>query len=179
MNIHSLIEVLLLSNSNPLTQKILDDVLGEINKKYNLPKIVKELNDIYVEQEKGYHIALVSGGYKFFSNKDYYIYIDKLNFNNKKNTFSQPAIETLSIIAYKQPITRLEIEHLRGVDCTGVIKNLLEKGMVIVKGRQEGLGRALLYATSKKFLEKFGLNNLKDLPSIEDMEDIIESEVKK
>ena len=94
-------------------------------------------------------------------------------------TSLRSAIETLSIIAYKQPITRLEIEHLRGVDCTGVIKNLLEKEMIIVKGRQEGLGRALLYATSKNFLEKFGLNNLKDLPSVQDMEDIIESEVKK
>ena len=78
-------------------------------------------------------------------------------------------MESLSIVAYKQPITRSEIDHIRGVDSSGVMKNLLEKGLITIRGRDEGLGRALLYVTTPIFLEFFGLNSLKDLPTLEEL----------
>ena len=83
-------------------------------------------------------------------------------------------METLSIIAYKQPLTRIEIEHIRGVDCSGVIKNLLDKGLLAIKGRDEGLGRALLYVTTPVFLELFGLSSLKDLPTLDELTDLMD-----
>ena len=84
-------------------------------------------------------------------------------------------METLSIIAYKQPVTRIEIEHIRGVDSSGVIKNLLDKGLISIKGRDENFGRALLYKTTPMFLELFGLDSLKDLPTLEELTDLMEA----
>ena len=81
-------------------------------------------------------------------------------------------MESLSIVAYKQPITRSEVDHIRGVDSSGVMKNLLEKGLITIRGRDEGLGRALLYVTTPVFLELFGLNSLKDLPTLEELTQI-------
>ena len=83
-------------------------------------------------------------------------------------------METLSIVAYKQPLTRIEIEHIRGVDCSGVIKNLLDKDLLAIKGRDEGLGRALLYVTTPVFLELFGLSSLKDLPTLDELTELMD-----
>ena len=101
---------------------------------------------------------------------EYHLYIQRLFNRGKSVKLSRPALETLAIIAYKQPLLRLEIESIRGVECSGVIKTLIEKELVTIKGRDGGMGRALLYGTTQRFLELFGLNHLSDLPKLKEIE---------
>ena len=172
MDIKNIIEVLIHSSPNPLSSK---DIIHSIKEEdaINLSKIIEEINKEYKSLKKGYRIEKIGGGYQLLSIPDYHPYIERLQQETKKPRFSRAAIETLSIIAYKQPLTRLEVEHIRGVDSSGVIKNLLEKGLVSIKGRDEGLGRALLYITTPVFLELFGLDTLGDLPTLEELTQLI------
>ena len=172
MNIKNIIEVLIHSSPNPVSSK---DIIHSIKEEdaINLSKIIEEINKEYKSLKKGYRIEKIGGGYQLLSIPDYHPYIERLQQETKKPRFSRAAIETLSIIAYKQPLTRLEVEHIRGVDSSGVIKNLLEKGLVSIKGRDEGLGRALLYITTPIFLELFGLDTLGDLPTLEELTQLI------
>ncbi len=176
MNNKTIIEVLIHSSSKPLTQKSVDYAVND--KKINLDNIVKDINKDYEKANKGYRIEKVSGGYQLLSSPDYHYFIERLNKEDKKPRFSKAALESLSIIAYKQPITRSEVDHIRGVDSSGVIRNLLEKGLITIKGRDEELGRALLYATTPIFLELFGLNSIKDLPTLEELTEIMDENVK-
>tara|TARA_Y100001936_G_scaffold123400_1_gene120622 strand:+ start:547 stop:1107 length:561 start_codon:yes stop_codon:yes gene_type:complete len=173
MKIKNIIEVLIHSSPKPLKQADLNHVLSG-KKKVKLEKIIDELNRDYKKMDKGFYIEKISGGYQLLSRKEYHIYIEKLLQETRKPRFSKAAMETLSIIAYKQPITRLEIEHIRGVDSSGVVKNLLDKGLINIKGRDEGLGRALLYVTTPLFLEIFGLDSLKDLPTLDELTELME-----
>ena len=172
MNDKDIIEVLIHSSSKPLTQKSLNYALKD--KKVNLEKFVKDINKEYDKNKKGYRIEKISGGYQLLSHAEYHYFIERLNKENKKPRFSKAAMESLSIVAYKQPITRSEVDHIRGVDSSGVMKNLLEKGLITIRGRDEGLGRALLYVTTPVFLELFGLNSLKDLPTLEELTQIMD-----
>ena len=172
MNVKNIIEVLFHSTSTPLTQKVLNHVLGD--NKIKLVDIVQDINEEYENSGKGLVIEKISGGYQLLSKKEYHFYIEKLLKETKKPRFSSAAMETLSIIAYKQPVTRIEIEHIRGVDSSGVIKNLLDKGLIAIKGRDENLGRALLYKTTPMFLELFGIDSLKDLPTLEELTELME-----
>tara|TARA_B100000959_G_C14963509_1_gene616767 strand:- start:376 stop:936 length:561 start_codon:yes stop_codon:yes gene_type:complete len=167
-----IIEVLIHSSSKPLTQKSLNYALE--GKKVNLDHIVKDINQEYKKANKGYRIEKISSGYQLLSKSEFHYFIERLNKEDKKPRFSKAAMESLSIVAYKQPITRNEVDHIRGVDSSGVMKNLLEKGLVTIRGRDEGLGRALLYATTPLFLELFGLNSLKDLPTLEELTQIMD-----
>ena len=167
-----IIEVLLHSSSKPLTQKAIDYVFKD--RKVSLHKVVEKINENYNETNKGYSIERVSGGFQILSKSKYHHYIERLDRENRKPRFSKAALESLSIIAYKQPITKSEIEHIRGVGSSGVIKTLLEKGLITVKGRDEGLGKALLYGTTSIFLELFGLNSIKDLPTLDELTELMD-----
>ena len=175
MKLKNIIEVLIHSSPKPVSSKDIIYALKNI-KVTNLPKIIDEINKEYKKLNKGYRIEKIGGGYQLLSISDYHPYIERLQQETKKPRFSKASIETLSIIAYKQPLTRAEVEHIRGVDCSGVIKNLLEKGLVSIKGRDEGLGRALLYITTPIFLELFGLDSLGDLPTLEELTQLVDSE---
>ena len=172
MKIKNIIEVLIHSSPNPISSK---DIIHSVKEKdfINLPKIIEEINKEYKNLDKGYRIEKIGGGYQLLSISDYHHYIERLQQETKKPRFSRAAIETLSIIAYKQPLTRGEIEHIRGVDSSGVIKNLLEKDLIFIKGRDQGLGRALLYVTTPIFLELFGLDTLGDLPTLEELTQLV------
>ena len=172
MDVKNIIEVLIHSSPSPLSQKDLNHVLDD--KKINLEKIIKEINKEYEKADKGLTIEKIAGGYQLLSKKEYHFYIERLLQETRKPRFSKAAMETLSIVAYKQPLTRIEIEHIRGVDCSGVIKNLLDKGLLAIKGRDEGLGRALLYVTTPVFLELFGLASLKDLPTLDELTELMD-----
>ena len=172
MNVKNIIEVLIHSSPTPLSQKDLNYVLGD--NKVKLNEVVTELNKEYGKANKGFLIEKIAGGYQLLSKKEYHFYIEKLLKEVKKPRFSRAAMETLSIIAYKQPVTRAEVEHIRGVDSSGVIKNLLDKGLLGIKGRDDALGRALLYATTQTFLELFGLDSLKDLPTLDELTELME-----
>jgi len=175
VKLKNIIEVLIHSSPKPVSSKDIIYALKDI-KVTNLPKIIDEINKEYKKLNKGYRIEKIGGGYQLLSISDYHPYIERLQQETKKPRFSKAAIETLSIIAYKQPLTRAEVEHIRGVDSSGVIKNLLEKGLVSIKGRDEGLGRALLYITTPIFLELFGLDSLGDLPTLEELTQLVDSE---
>ena len=172
MNVKNIIEVLFHSSPSPLSQKDLNHVLGD--NKIKIEDIVDEINAEYQSADKGLVIEKISGGYQLLSKKEYHFYIEKLLKEIKKPRFSSAAMETLSIVAYKQPVTRIEVEHIRGVDSSGVIKNLLDKGLLGIKGRDETLGRALLYKTTPMFLELFGLDSLKDLPTLEELTELMD-----
>ena len=131
------------------------------------------MNSDYTNEGKGLKIEKVAGGYQLLSHSEYHLYIQRLLNKSKKIKLSRPALEALSIIAYKQPITRVEIESIRGVECGGVIKTLIERELVTIKGRDGGMGRALLYGTSQRFLELFGLNQLSDLPKLKEIDLLI------
>ena len=167
-----ILEVLIHSSSKPLTQRDLNFVLN--NKSVDISKIINEINKEYIKSRKGYRIEKISGGYQLLSLSEYHQYIERLHQSIKKPRFSKAAMETLSIIAYKQPVTRSEVEHIRGVDSTGVIKKLLDRGLIAINGRDEDLGRALLYITTSIFLELFGLNSLRDLPTLEELTNLLE-----
>ena len=172
MDVKNIIEVLIHSSPSPLSQKDLNHVLDD--KKINLEKIINEINKEYEKAKKGLVIEKIAGGYQLLSKKEYHFYIEKLLQETRRPRFSKAAMETLSIVAYKQPLTRIEIEHIRGVDCSGVVKNLLDKGLLAIKGRDGGLGRALLYVTTPVFLELFGLSSLKDLPTLDELTELMD-----
>ncbi|GAB4260689.1 MULTISPECIES: SMC-Scp complex subunit ScpB [Deferrisoma] len=118
----------------------------------------------------------VAGGYQLRTRAEYAPYLGRLEIPRPVR-FSRAALETLAIVAYRQPITRAEVEEVRGVDCGGVLKALLEKGLVRVVGKKDVPGRPLLYGTSRKFLEVFGLTSLADLPSLQEIEEMLAEEV--
>mgnify|MGYP001223204158 CR=1 FL=1 len=174
MDIQKLVEVLLFSSSEPLTQTRLNKVMPE-EEPIDLKSIIYKLNSEYKKNDKGLIIEQIAGGYQILSRPEYHVYIERLLDKTKRVKLSKPALEVLSIIAYKQPLTRLEIESVRGVECGGVIKTLIERELVTVKGRDGGMGRALLYGTTYKFLEAFGINKLSDLPKLEEIESLIDN----
>ena len=118
----------------------------------------------------------VAGGYQIRTRSEYDFFVRRLIAKTGQFYLSQAALETLSIIAYKQPISRLNIESIRGVDCAGVIKTLLKKSLIKISGRDDSPGRPLIYKTTDTFLKSFGLNKLSDLPKLKEINELIENE---
>ncbi|OAG27845.1 SMC-Scp complex subunit ScpB [Thermodesulfatator autotrophicus] len=126
-------------------------------------------------QDRGFILREVAGGFRFETKTEYTPFLRRLVFGAPPR-LSRAALETLAIIAYKQPITKAEIENIRGVDSSGAIRNLMEKGLVKICGRKDMPGRPLLYGTTNKFLEIFGLKDLSELPKIKEIEKILGNE---
>jgi segregation and condensation protein B len=118
----------------------------------------------------------IAEGYQFLSKKEYHSVVNTLLQIKAKRRLSTAALETLAIIAYKQPLSKSEIEHIRGVNCDYSIQKLLEKELIVINGKGDGPGRPLLYATSKNFMDHFGLKSVKDLPKLKDLH-ILDNEI--
>jgi len=131
-----------------------------------LQAAISQLKEEY--QGKGFHLLPVAGGWQFYTDPGYAAYVEKL-YRPKMQQLSRAALETLAIIAYKQPITRGEIENIRQVNIDGVVNTLLEKSLICDVGRRNTPGRPVLYGTTQDFLRFFGLNSLQELPSMESM----------
>lgn len=129
--------------------------------------VVEQLMDEYGVEGRGFHLAEVAGGYQFRTSTELTPWLRKLS-KDRPFRFSQAALEALAIIAYRQPVTRAEVEYLRGVDSGGVIKSLLEKNLLRILGKKDVPGRPLMYGTSRHFLELFGLKELQDLPTLKE-----------
>ena len=127
-----------------------------------IERVVEELNGEYTVSDRSYRIIQIAGGYQFATLPAYAEWLGKLYKEQARRKLSQSSIETLAIIAYKQPITKPELESIRGVNCDYVIKTLLEKDLATIVGRAPTVGRPLLYGTSREFLRHFGLNDLND-----------------
>jgi segregation and condensation protein B len=164
----SIIESLIFSADSALSTDRICDVLTEFERE-EIKVALKELQDFYLEREGGFELVEVAGGWQFRTRPAFHGYITR-HIKTRTAKFSQSALETLAIIAYRQPITRAEVEHLRGVDCGGVLKSLLEKRLVRILGKKDIPGRPLIYGTSKEFLEIFGLKDLKSLPTLKEIQ---------
>ncbi len=169
-----IIEALLFAYHSPINQAQLNQVFDKPVP--NLKDAINRLNHFYNKYDKPYLINSIAGGFQLVTNPDYDIWIRRLLGKSNKLTLSNAALDTLAIIAYKQPIGRYDIEAIRGVDSSGVIKTLLTRNLIIIKGRGDGPGRPLLYSTTKIFLEYFGLNRLSDMPKLKEVSELIESD---
>lgn len=133
--------------------------------------LVEELNREYAEQGRAFEIQEVGGGYQLRTLPEFASYLQQTQ-TSRPLRLSQAALETLSIVAYRQPATRAEVEHVRGVDVGAVLRSLLERKLLRIAGHREVAGRPLLYATTRRFLEVFGLSRIEDLPSLRDLEEL-------
>ena len=169
-DIKYIIESLLFVVDEPLTVNRIKKILVEAETT-EIRQAIAELTAEYEARGGGFYLREVADGYQIRTRPQYTEWIKKL-LQPKPLRLSKPALETLVIIAYKQPIIRSDIEHLRGVDCGGVIRMLLERKLIRVLGRKEIPGRPLIYATTKRFLEIFDLKNLRDLPTPKEIEEL-------
>jgi len=167
-----IIESLFFVSTVPLIQKDLIKVFGKDNAP-DLEKEVSNLNSLY--ENNSFYIKSIGEGFMMVSKKDFEPYISKL-IPTKKLMLSNAALEVLAIIAYKQPISRIQIEAIRGVDCKGVIKNLLSKNLIKIQGRDDSIGKALLYKTTDDYLKHFGISNLSEMPTSDEVNELVESE---
>ncbi len=142
----------------------------------DIERAIDILNNKYDELHIAYHIVKIANGFIFATKPEYAKYIGYLSSEKSKRRLSAAALETLAIIAYKQPITKPEIESIRGVNSDYILNTLLEKSLIAISGRAESIGRPLLYGTTEEFLKYFGLNKLSDLPKPREIDEIMKDE---
>ena len=161
------IEALLFVSEKPLLIEQIKSTLDGLEAA-RIREIILELKSDYENINRGLRIEEIAGGFQLGTSPEVAEVLKKFYKQRDAKALSSPALETLAIIAYKQPLTRLDIECLRGVNVDGVIKSLLEKNLIRISGRKDVIGRPFVYGTTRQFLEHFGLAGLEDLPKIED-----------
>lgn len=140
----------------PLSVQEIQDAIGTIKTKY-------QENNLSIE------LVQLNAGYQFLTKKEFYPIIKLLHLHRSKKALSQAALETLAIIAYKQPVTKLDVEQIRGVNCDYSIQKLLDKELVVISGRSNAVGKPILYSVSRMFMDYFGINSNADLPKLKDL----------
>ena len=170
----SIIENVLLAADQPVQIGELEKIFLDEADKTDLRSILQELKEEY--QSRNLQILEVADGYQLCTRHEFNDWIRKFLKLDRSSRLSQPSLDTLSIIAYKQPLTRQEVDEIRGVDSSGVIKTLLEKKVIGPAGRKKVPGRPIMYRTTQKFLVYFGLKDLSDLPTLEDLKEELEGE---
>jgi len=177
--INNIVEALLFASSEPLTQAQLNSIIEadlvdpELT---DLENIIEDLQNKYLENDNAFTIVQVASGYQIVSRSKYEVFIRRLLKRSGRLALTNAALETLAIVAYRQPVNRFEIESIRGVDSSGVLKTLLSKNLIIIKGRDSGPVRPLLYNTTEKYLEYFGLSNLSEMPKLSELADLEKTE---
>jgi segregation and condensation protein B len=169
-SLKSVVESLLFVADTPLTLDRLCSILEEHDRR-DISAAVDELLAEYGEGTRGIYLAEVAGGWQLRSRPENADYLRRLN-RSRPYRFSNSSLETLAIVAYRQPITRAEVEYLRGVDSGGVLKTLLEKKMLRILGKKDIPGRPLIYGTSREFLESFNLKDLASLPTLKEVQEL-------
>jgi len=165
-----IIECLIFASDIPLTVERIKQVLEDLQPRH-IRELVEELIEDYRTSPRGIYIREVAHGFQYCTRPEFAPLVQQLR-KSKPYHLTQPTLETLAIIAYKQPVTKAEIEVVRGVDCNGVVKSLMDKKLVAIQGRKEVIGRPFLYGTTPKFLEVFGLETLASLPTIEEIKQL-------
>jgi len=173
-NTKSVIEALLFSSDRPLSIEKMRDALGNLDT-LQVQSSIQELMAEYEQSNRGLRIIEIAGGFQMITAAVAAPFIKKLYKVRRVERLSKPALETLAIIAYKQPLTRHEIELLRNVNVDGVMKSLLDKDLIRISGRKKAPGRPYVYGTTKQFLEYFALKSLEDLPKMEDFPSMAEA----
>ena len=163
----SVLEVLLFLSGDVLTTSVIKEIT-EFHES-DIRKLMNELIDEYRNRDTGLLIVEVANGYQMVTNQNYAEWAKKFRSSQVSSRLSLPALETLAIIAYKQPIIRAEIEQIRGVNSDSAIKTLYERRLIKIMGRKEAPGRPFLYGTTREFLQYFGLKDLTELPTLKDL----------
>jgi segregation and condensation protein B len=165
----SILEALLFAAEEPLIPADVPELCPEFTDEVEVARGVLQLNQLYLESGRVFQIRMVAGGYQLCTRPEFAPFVSALVSKTRTQRLSRAALETLSIIAYRQPVSKPVIEKLRGVESSGVLSTLLERKLVAIVGREEGLGRPLLFGTTPEFLSYFGLNDLSGLPKPEEV----------
>ena len=165
------LEALLFAAEKPLSLQRLDQIISETQRK-QIEMALDKLKKLY--NDHAFCIIKIGGGYQIVSRPEYYEWIGRMYSTRSRPRLSQAALETLSVIAFKQLVSRIEIEAIRGVNSDGVLGTLLERNLITIRGRAETVGRSLLYGTTEDFLHYFGLNNLSELPRPDEIEALLQ-----
>lgn len=169
--IKHIVEALIFASDTPLPADRIKEAIEETNG-LDIDAVVNTLNEEYAQNGRAFTIQRVAGGFHLSTLPEYAEWIRRLYLGRHKNRLSQAALETLAIVAFKQPVSRVDIAQIRGVDPDGVLKNLLERRLITISGRSEGVGRPLLYNTTPEFLQYFGLNDISQLPKPREIEEL-------
>ena len=170
--IKSVLEAVLFAASEPISLEQFGQLFEEIST-WQIRQQLMQLRDEYQETNRSFQLIEIANGFQICTRAEYHPWIEKFHTRQIRVKLSASALEALAIVAYKQPVTRSEVEEIRGVNSDSVLNSLIEKRMVRIAGRKPGPGRSLLLATTDEFLEQFGLKDLSALPSMEEIEEIL------
>ena len=159
------LEAVLFSVAQPMTIRTLSEVFGVTV--HEVREAVEELRLEYIDTNRSFRIEDIAGGVQLLTLSRYDPWVRRMRRKEREGKLSAPALETLAVIAYKQPINKADLESIRGVNCAPTLKTLLDRGLIQVAGREEGLGKPLLYGTTRRFLESFGISSIRELPQPE------------
>lgn len=159
------LEAVLVSAEDPVTPRRLS-ILAELSGSEEVRQLVDRLQSMYAAEDSAFQVVEIAGGYQLLTRPDFHPWLVKLRQASGESRLSPALLETLAIVAYRQPIMRADLEAIRGVHCGEGLRQLMERGLVRIAGRHDSLGRPVLYATTKKFLQHFGLRDLRDLPPV-------------
>jgi segregation and condensation protein B len=162
-----IIEALIFASDKPLAIKQIKDIIGDTDTRL-IRKLVNDLKQEFTRDQRSFNISEVAGGFQFSTDPAYARWLKKLYKIKQSDYLTGPSLETIAIIAYRQPVTKADIEFIRGVAVDGVINNLLQKGFIKVVGKKDVIGRPYLYGTTALFLQYFGLNSIEYLPALSD-----------
>ena len=168
-----ILEAVLFASDVPIAVQVLAQALGD----RTVPEVralLAEMAESFEREERGVVLVEIAGGFQILSRKACAPWVEQMLRSRRKIRLSKPALESLAIVAYKQPITKVEIDSIRGVDSAGVLHTLLERNLVTIKGRSKGVGRPLLYSTTQEFLSYMGINELEDLPELKELAPLLE-----
>ena len=168
-----ILEALLFASDAPVPLSALVEVMDGLGPS-EVSAILAELGREYEESERGVALAEIAGGFQILSRRECAPWIEEMLRSRRKARLSRAGLETLAIVAYKQPITKVEIDGIRGVDSGGSLHTLLERNLVLIRGRSKGVGRPLLYGTTPDFLSYMGINELADLPELKELGSVLE-----
>ena len=168
-----ILEAVLFASDVPVGLQVLTEVLGEKSSQ-EVRGLLAEMAESYERGERGIVLSEIAGGFQILSRKECAPWVEQMLRSRRKIRLSKAALESLAIVAYRQPITKGEIDSIRGVDSAGVLHTLLERNLVTIKGRSKGVGRPLLYSSTPEFLSYMGINDLADLPELKEVAPLLE-----
>lgn len=168
VTVDQIVEAVLFSSDGPLVANRIAAAVGAITPK-QVRESVERLNAGYEQANRSFQIEHIAGGYQMLTRPEYAVYLQRLYKVRSESRLSTAALETLAVVAYKQPVVRAEVEAIRGVASGEMLRSLMEKGLIRIVGRAEELGRPMLYGTTKRFLEIFGLRSIEDLPKVPEL----------
>ncbi len=172
LDLKKIVEAILFAADSSVPLDRLTDIIEEAERR-EIREALKALAEQYDSEERPYAMSEVAGGWQIYCRPEYSKWVRELHKGRIPTRLSQAALETLAIVAYKQPIVRAEIETIRGVDSSGVLATLMRRDLITIAGRAPGMGRALMYRTTKEFLSYFGLNFVTDLPRLEEFAEVL------